>query len=55
MTRKIRGTGEPLDEIAHADLVERTISRYSDFAVDEERFFEEYDQALVEEFCGGTG
>lgn len=44
-----------LDEIAHADFVERTITRYPDFAVDEGRFFEEYDRALVEEYCGGTG
>jgi predicted nucleotidyltransferase len=43
------------DEIAHADFVERTVTRYSDFAVDEARFFEEYDRALVEEYCGGTG
>jgi predicted nucleotidyltransferase len=44
-----------LDEIAHADFVERTVTRYSDFAVDEQRFLEEYDRALVEEYCGGTG
>ncbi len=43
------------DEIAHADFVERTVTRYSDFAIDEARFFEEYDRALVEEYCGGTG
>lgn len=43
------------DEIAHADFVERTVTRYSDFAVDEARFFEEYDRALVEEYYGGTG
>lgn len=43
------------DEVAHADFVERTLTRYGDFAVDEARFFEEYDRALVEEYCGGTG
>jgi hypothetical protein len=43
------------DEIAHADFLERTVTRYSDFAIDEARFFEEYDRALVEEYCGGTG
>ena len=43
------------DEIAHADFVERTVTRYGDFAVDEARFFEEYDRALVEEYCGGSG
>lgn len=42
------------DEIAHADFVERTISLYCDFAVDEARFFEEYDQALIEEYCHGA-
>jgi len=44
-----------LDEIAHADFLESTITRYSDFAIDEVRFFQEYDRALVEEYCGGTG
>jgi predicted nucleotidyltransferase len=44
-----------LDEIAHADFLERTITRYSDFAIDEVRFFQEYDRALVEEYCGGAG
>ncbi len=43
------------DEIAHADFVERTITRYSDFAIDEARFFEEYDRALVEEYGHGAG
>lgn len=42
------------DEIAHADFVERTISRYCDFAIDEARFFEEYDRALIEEYCHGS-
>jgi hypothetical protein len=42
------------DEIAHADFVERTISRYCDFAIDESRFFAEYDRALVEEYCHGA-
>ena len=36
------------DEIAHADFLERTVSRYCDFAIDEARFFEEYDRALIE-------
>jgi predicted nucleotidyltransferase len=44
-----------LDEIAHADFLESTITRYSDFAIDEERFLQEYDRALVEEYCGGAG
>lgn len=44
-----------LDEIAHADFLESTITRYSDFAIDEVRFFQEYDRALVEEYCGGAG
>lgn len=43
-----------LDEIAHADFVERTVTRYCDFAIDEARFFEEYDRALIEEFCHGS-
>jgi len=43
------------DEIAHADFVERTITRYSDFAIDEARFFSEYDRALVEEYGDGAG
>ncbi len=44
-----------LDEIAHADFLESTITRYSDFAIDEVRFFQEYDRALVEEYCSGAG
>ena len=44
-----------LDEIAHADFLESTITRYSDFAIDEVRFLQEYDRALVEEYCGGAG
>jgi predicted nucleotidyltransferase len=55
---KVLAEGRPLlicDEIAHADFLERTISSYCDFAVDEKRFFEEYDRALIEEFCGGAG
>ena len=36
------------DEIAHADFVERTVTRYCDFAIDEARFFEEYDWVLIE-------
>jgi len=43
-----------LNEIAHADVVERTITRYSDFAIDEARFLREYDRALVEDYCGGS-
>jgi predicted nucleotidyltransferase len=43
------------DEIAHADFLERTITRYSDFAIDEASFFREYDVALTEEYIGGTG
>jgi len=43
------------DEIAHADFLERTVSRYCDFAIDEARFFEEYDRALIEEYCHGDG
>jgi len=43
-----------LDEIAHADVLEHTITRYSDFAIDEERFLREYDQALVEDHCRGA-
>ncbi len=42
------------DEIALADFVEQTISRYYDFAIDEARFFEEYDRALIEEYCHGS-
>jgi predicted nucleotidyltransferase len=58
MQHSVLAEGRPLlilDEIAHADFVERTITRYSDFAIDEARFFEEYDRALVEEYCGGSG
>jgi predicted nucleotidyltransferase len=43
-----------LDEVAHADFVESTITRYSDFAIDERRFFEEYDRALVEDYGSGS-
>ena len=43
------------DELAHADFVEITITRYCDFAIDEARFFEEYDRALIEEYCRGSG
>jgi predicted nucleotidyltransferase len=43
-----------LDEIAHADFLERTISRYCDFAVAEQHFFQEYDEALVEDYRDGT-
>jgi len=55
---RVLAEGRPLlicDEIAHADFLERTISRYGDFAIDEARFFEEYDKALVEEYCSGSG
>ena len=58
MQHRVLADGRPLlvlDEIVHADFVERTITRYSDFAIDEARFFEEYDRALVEEYCGGSG
>ena len=54
---RVLAEGRPFlicDEIAHADFVERTISLYGDFAVDEKRFFEEYDRALVEEYCRGS-
>ncbi len=54
---KVLAEGRPvfiLDEIAHADFLERTIDRYSDFAIDEARFFEEYDHALVEDFMNGA-
>ncbi len=44
-----------LDEIAHADFLERTVTAYSDFAIDESRFFAEYDKALVEDYCNGAG
>jgi predicted nucleotidyltransferase len=44
-----------LDEIAHADVLEHTITQYSDFAIDEERFLREYDRALVEDYCRGAG
>jgi hypothetical protein len=44
-----------LNEIAHADVLEHTITRYSDFAIDEDRFLREYDQALVEDYCSGAG
>jgi predicted nucleotidyltransferase len=43
------------DEIAHADFLERTTTRYCDFAIDEARFFEEYDRALAEEYSCGAG
>ena len=55
---RVLAEGRPLlicDEIAHADFLERTISLYGDFAIDEKRFFEEYDRALIEEYCGGSG
>lgn len=54
---KVLAEGRPVfirDEIAHADFLERTINRYSDFAIDEARFFEEYDRALVEDFTDGA-
>jgi len=44
-----------LDEIAHADFLEATITRYSDFAVDEAGFKNEYDESLVEEYCDAAG
>ena len=44
-----------LDETALADFVERTVSRYSDFRIDETRFLDEYDRAVVEEYCSGPG
>ena len=44
-----------LDEITHADFIERTITRYSDFAIDEARFFDEYGAVLVGEYCSGSG
>ena len=58
MRHKVLADGRPLlllDEIAHSDFVERTITRYSDFAIDEARFLEEYDRVLVEEYCCGSG
>lgn len=58
LRHKVLAEGRPLvvlDEIALADFVEQTITRYSDFAVDEARLHEGYDRALVEEYCGGAG
>lgn len=58
LQHRVLADGRPLlilDEIDHADFVECTITRYSDFAIDEARFFEEYDRSLVEEYCGGSG
>ena len=54
---KVLAEGRPVfirDRIAHAGFLERTINRYPDFAIDEARFFEEYDRALVEDYCDGT-
>lgn len=54
---KVLAEGRPVfiqDEIAHADFLERTITRYLDFAIDEARFFEEYDHTLVEEYANGA-
>ena len=38
----------------NSDFLERTFSRYGDFAVVEERFLREYDEALVEEYLHGS-
>lgn len=37
----------------NSDFLERTFSRYADFAVVEERFLRECDEALVEEYLHG--
>lgn len=42
------------DETALADFLETLFSRYGDFAVDEARFFAEYDQARREELAHGA-
>lgn len=42
------------DAVAHADRVEEIVDRYCDFAVDYERFVEEYDDALAEDLARGT-
>lgn len=55
---RVLAEGRPLlilDEIAHADFLERTINLYGDFAVDQAVFFREYDAALIEEYCRGSG
>lgn len=41
-----------LDELAYADFVEKTIRRYQDFSIDESRFLQEYDRALLEDCLG---
>jgi uncharacterized protein len=41
------------DEIALADFLEVLFDRYGDFAVDESKFFAEYDQARREELAHG--
>ncbi len=43
-----------LDEIAHADFVERTLTLYQDFAIEESSFFREYDRALLEDYGDGS-
>lgn len=50
---RVLETGRQLvcrDPIALADFVERVISRYADFIVDHQRFIEEYDRALLEQY-----
>jgi uncharacterized protein len=42
------------DEVALADFLEVLFDRYGDFAVDEARFFAEYDQARREELAHGA-
>ncbi|HEV8239935.1 MAG TPA: nucleotidyltransferase domain-containing protein [Thermoanaerobaculia bacterium] len=43
------------DETALADFLEVLFDRYGDFAVDEARFFTEYDRARREELADGAG
>ena len=43
------------DEVALADFLEVLFGRYGDFAVDEAKFFAEYDQARREELAHGAG
>lgn len=38
------------DPVALADFLESVISRHADFIVDHERFVQEYDEALVEQY-----
>jgi predicted nucleotidyltransferase len=50
---RVLETGRQLvcrDPVALADFVERVISRHADFIVDHDRFVEEYDRALLEQY-----